>query len=211
MSVDVKVKCVNNTGVYGQLTKGKVYDVVGQTRSLYFVHDDVPMDWYQREYGKMSIGFDKERFEIISEKEVMRVKCIRRGNNSYITVGKIYEAIVDDGYYYKIINDQGDCFEYAHSLFEIVKEGQETITYSENVTSINKSTNKYLREIKPGVFVDIYDVLRAWKVTDPCLQHAAKKVLQAGERGHKDRLEDLNDVLASTQRAIEMHKEWNNV
>lgn len=69
--------------------------------------------------------------------------------------------------------------------------------------------NKYLREIKPGVWVDIYDVLNAWKVTDPCLQHAAKKVLQAGERGHKDRLEDLNDVVASTQRAIEMHKEWN--
>lgn len=125
MSVDVKVKCVNNTGVQSQLTKGKVYDVVGQTRSLYFVHDDVPMDWYQREYGKMSIGFDKERFEIISEKEVMRVKCIRQGNNSYITVGKIYETIGDDGYCYSIINDQGDCFEYAHSLFEIVSEKEE--------------------------------------------------------------------------------------
>lgn len=71
------------------------------------------------------------------------------------------------------------------------------------------SHNKYLREIKPGVFVDIYGVLSAWKVTDPCLQHAAKKVLQAGERGHKDRLEDLQDIVDSAQRAIEIHKEWN--
>lgn len=69
--------------------------------------------------------------------------------------------------------------------------------------------NKYSREIKPGVWVDIYDVLNAWKVTDPCLQHAAKKVLQAGDRGHKNRLEDLQDIVDSTQRAIEMHKEWN--
>jgi hypothetical protein len=69
--------------------------------------------------------------------------------------------------------------------------------------------NKYTREIKPNVFVDVYDVLRAFNVTDPCLSHLAKKALAAGQRHHKDRLTDLQDIKASIERAIEMHKEWN--
>lgn len=33
--------------------------------------------------------------------------------------------------------------------------------------------------------VDVYDVLEAWKTTNPALQHLIKKALQPGERGHK--------------------------
>lgn len=69
--------------------------------------------------------------------------------------------------------------------------------------------NKYSREIKPGVFCDVYDVLRAFNVTDPCLQHAAKKMLACGVRGHKDATEDYADILASVTRAVELNKEWN--
>lgn len=68
--------------------------------------------------------------------------------------------------------------------------------------------NKYTREIKPNVFVDVYDVLRAFNVSDPCLSHLCKKALCAGLRGHKDRLTDLQDIKASIERAIEMHIEW---
>lgn len=70
--------------------------------------------------------------------------------------------------------------------------------------------NKYSREIKPGVFVDVYDVLRAFNVQDPCLQHLLKKALAAGCRGHKDTKEDLHDILASAQRAVEMYGTWNS-
>ncbi len=41
--------------------------------------------------------------------------------------------------------------------------------------------SKYHREIKPGVFVDVYDVLHAWGVINPALQHLIKKALQPGE------------------------------
>ena len=64
--------------------------------------------------------------------------------------------------------------------------------------------NKYLREIKPGVFVDVYDVLMAWSVTNPALQHLIKKALQAGERGHKSREQDLQDIIDSAIRAKEL-------
>lgn len=67
-----------------------------------------------------------------------------------------------------------------------------------------KLANKYLHEIKPGVFVDVYDVLMAWNVTNPALQHLIKKALQAGERGHKSREQDLQDIIDSAIRAKEL-------
>ncbi|BAN16820.1 hypothetical protein X848_gp10 [Edwardsiella phage PEi21] len=63
--------------------------------------------------------------------------------------------------------------------------------------------NKYGRTVK-GVSVDVYDILKAWHVTNPALQHLIKKALQCGERGHKSRVEDLDDILASAKRAKEL-------
>ena len=48
-----------------------------------------------------------------------------------------------------------------------------------------KPKNKYHRDLK-GVTVDVYDVLKAFEVTNPALQHLIKKALCAGLRGHKD-------------------------
>ncbi len=70
--------------------------------------------------------------------------------------------------------------------------------------STPRPANKYQREIKPGVFVDVYDVLQAWGVTNPALQHLLKKALQPGHRGHKTREQDLDDIVASAIRAKEL-------
>lgn len=64
--------------------------------------------------------------------------------------------------------------------------------------------SKYHREIMDGCWVDVYDVIKAWGVTNPALQHLIKKALQAGDRGHKDRAEDLEDILQSAKRAIDL-------
>lgn len=66
--------------------------------------------------------------------------------------------------------------------------------------------SKYQREIKPGVWVDVYDVLAAWAVDNPALQHLIKKALQPGERGHKTREQDLADITASAIRAQELEQ-----
>lgn len=67
-----------------------------------------------------------------------------------------------------------------------------------------EANNKYLHEIKPGIFIDVYDVLMAWNVTNPALQHLIKKALQAGNRGHKSREQDLQDIIDSAIRAKEL-------
>lgn len=64
--------------------------------------------------------------------------------------------------------------------------------------------NKYQREIKPGVWVDIYDVIKAWNVTNPALQHLLKKACQPGGRGHKSLEQDLQDIIDSAIRAKEL-------
>ena len=85
-----------------------------------------------------------------------------------------------------------------------------------------KQKNKYKRTIKTidaydangkpvkiDVDVDVYDVIRAYGVVSGPLQHALKKVLAPGQRGHKDTLQDLRDIIASVEREIEMQKEGN--
>ena len=69
---------------------------------------------------------------------------------------------------------------------------------------IQKTINKYSREIKRGVYVDVYDVLEAFCVTNPATAHAIKKLLAAGERGYKNAEQDLREAISSIERAIEL-------
>lgn len=105
---------------------------------------------------------------------------------------------------------------YAGRIEVIEGCGDVVIAYREPITDeqdLNdcigapEADNKYLREIKPGVFVDVYDVLMAWNVTNPALQHLIKKALQAGERGHKSREQDLQDIIDSAIRAKELESQ----
>lgn len=102
---------------------------------------------------------------------------------------------------------------YAGRISEIEALGDIVIAYREPITDeqdLNdcigspEADNKYLREIKPGIFVDVYDVIMAWNVSNPALQHLIKKALQPGERGHKSREQDLQDIIDSAIRAKEL-------
>ena len=73
--------------------------------------------------------------------------------------------------------------------------------------------SKYHRTITPtlpgdthgcSVVVDVYDVLRAFGVSCPALQHAAKKILCAGLRGNKSAEQDIEEAASSCRRAIEL-------
>ena len=55
-----------------------------------------------------------------------------------------------------------------------------------------------------SVIVDIYDILRAWDVTCPAIQHAVKKLLQPGQRGSKSAVQDLREAIGSIERAIQL-------
>lgn len=93
-----------------------------------------------------------------------------------------------------------------------VKDVTGTPIYINNVPNKNfrvcmqadNPQNKYSREIKPNVYVDVYDVLKAFNVTCPAMQHAIKKCLASGQRGVKDSVQDKNEAIASINRSIEL-------
>lgn len=57
-----------------------------------------------------------------------------------------------------------------------------------------------------SIAVDVYAVLECFGVTCPAIQHAVKKLLCAGERGHKDRLTDLQEAVVAVVRAVELER-----
>jgi hypothetical protein len=71
---------------------------------------------------------------------------------------------------------------------------------------MGKLESKYSKRIGKEV-VDVYDVLMAFNVINPATQHAIKKLLMPGNRGHKDKLTDLKEAYQSIARAIELESE----
>lgn len=65
----------------------------------------------------------------------------------------------------------------------------------------------YKKPVAGLQFVDVYRVLALFGVTDPCLQHAVKKLLVAGGRGAKDISQDVQEAIDTLQRWQEMRKE----
>lgn len=63
--------------------------------------------------------------------------------------------------------------------------------------------NKYKVRIK-GAEVDVYDILVAYEIVNPAIQHAVKKLLKAGKRGYKDKTQDYNEAIQSIERAKEL-------
>lgn len=66
--------------------------------------------------------------------------------------------------------------------------------------------SKYHRQIH-GVWLDVYDILTAYGVTNPADAHAIKKMLMPGQRGEKDGIKDRREAIASIERAIRIEEE----
>ncbi len=65
----------------------------------------------------------------------------------------------------------------------------------------------YKKNVAGLSMIDVYRVLDLFGVTDPCIQHAAKKLLATGLRGHKDAARDIQDAIDTLERWKEMRVE----
>ncbi len=52
--------------------------------------------------------------------------------------------------------------------------------------------------------IDIYRIIDLYQVNHPCLQHALKKIICAGERGSKSFETDVREAVKSLDRALQM-------
>ena len=115
-----------------------------------------------------------------------------------------YKTIGDDLFFISIgsyawLKSEHKISEGFENYADIVKRPQPSAAK----TTSNGNT-KYNRELKQGVFVDVYDVLKAFDVTNPALQHLIKKALACGNRGHKDLMTDHQDIIDSAVRAKQL-------
>lgn len=66
----------------------------------------------------------------------------------------------------------------------------------------------YYKDVSGLAFVDVYRVLHLFGVTDPCIQHAVKKLLVAGGRGAgKDVGHDIDEAIDALRRWQDMRSE----
>jgi len=94
---------------------------------------------------------------------------------------------------------------YELPLIDLTDEERAAL-YMDTSSNPLVSRSKYHAEIKEGVWVDVYDILKAFNVTNPALQHLIKKALKPGDRGHKDMATDMQDIIDSARRAMELEQ-----
>lgn len=74
--------------------------------------------------------------------------------------------------------------------------------------SVGSKHPHYHKDVRHLETIDVYRVLTLFNVTDPCIQHAVKKLLVAGGRGAgKDIAKDVQEAIDSLQRFQEMRAE----
>ena len=139
-------------------------------------------------------------------------KLVMRG-----IVGKDDDIEVPEWANYAYDNDQGVCFliheiGYNHPLLIWHREQDEPFLTPE--TTLNdqyaeieqvRKHRHYFKDVSNIAEIDVYAVLKLFDVTDPCLQHIIKKALCAGKRGHKDMMEDLQNIVDTAIRAVELN------
>lgn len=79
--------------------------------------------------------------------------------------------------------------------------------YSSKEMKETRKHNHYFKDVSDLDTIDVYRVLALFNVTDPCLQHAVKKLLVAGGRGAKDITKDVKEAVDTCNRFLEMRQE----
>lgn len=78
----------------------------------------------------------------------------------------------------------------------------------ETQTSAVRKHSHYFKDVSTLDTIDVYRVLKLFNVTDPCLQHAVKKLLVAGGRGAgKDISQDVQEAIDTLERWKAMRAE----
>ncbi|KAA0910668.1 hypothetical protein [Pusillimonas sp. ANT_WB101] len=65
----------------------------------------------------------------------------------------------------------------------------------------------YHRDVSHLKTIDIYRIFQLYDVTDPCAQHAIKKLMCAGERGVKTEEQDIREAHDTLARRLQMSAE----
>ena len=108
-----------------------------------------------------------------------------------------------------IHSDNFDPYNSTMTLNESIIPGVNTFVKQETQVLV-KPHSHYFKDVSRLKTIDVYRVLELFSVTDPCIQHATKKLLVAGGRGSKNISKDIQEAIDSLKRYQEMRIEDGN-
>lgn len=104
-----------------------------------------------------------------------------------------------DSYYFKLSEVD---------LYSVVNRVEEDSFAIREQQTEEKKHSHYYKDVSHLEFIDVYRVIDLFEVSNPCIQHAIKKLLVSGGRGGgKDTTKDWQEAIDSVNRAIEMKEE----
>lgn len=135
------------------------------------------------------------------------VSCCKSDDVVEIQSGVNYVAERDGKLYFASVDELPDGYVmvWQRSETEFLMQGKNGERLMESVGQVKHS--HYKKDISHLKTLDVYRVLELFNVTDPCIQHAVKKLLCSGQRGLKDSDRDINEAIDSLQRYNEMRIE----
>jgi hypothetical protein len=199
---------------------GRVYGVVGTqdammavARSLYLAieNSDGKISLVSEQGNALfSIGFGQILLLAMREDGIYLTGKYGEKINYYIESACDADSILRD---YDMINcahnimTGGNYRKAATAELENMEEssGSSSNFYSPDIKiKGDVSHAHYYKDVSHLQKVDVYRVLELYNVTNPCIQHAVKKLLCAGVRGAKGTERDLIEAIDSITRALDM-------
>lgn len=96
----------------------------------------------------------------------------------------------------------------SKSLFRRLQEYSPKLTPVEQL-SIREKYPHYFVDVRGLDYIDVYWVIRLFRITDPEIAHAVKKMLVNGLRGVKDNEQDIRETIDALNRWLEIREENN--
>ena len=99
----------------------------------------------------------------------------------------------------------GKKYFYNHAVEEF-KGYYEPVEQGRKDDSQKPKHSHYHKDVSQYDTIDVYAVCKIFDVQDTsgCLQHAIKKLLVTGQRGHKDRQTDIQNAIDTLNRLLEL-------
>ena len=121
---------------------------------------------------------------------------IPKGDEDYESVQKGIEGLTKCDWKESLINLETHDYKIVDGiLIRVDKEDKQ------------QKHSHYKKDVRHLDYIDVYRIIDLYELHDPCFQHALKKILVPGARGHKDLTKDINDIIDTMQRKLEMMAE----
>ena len=83
-------------------------------------------------------------------------------------------------------------------------------TSQDAVNPHHQNHDHYFKDVSNLKHIDVYRVIELFDVKDHAIGHAIKKLLCSGERGARDKTQDVQEAISSLLRYLEMQTENEN-